>query len=237
MRRGGRCVGGIRGVADRLRDLARRAVGARHLGSGAGLRDTTDVCRKLLAELRKRCPDLIPPAPLKPGTVGPRIPVDVRTAAELVRASVRPERGEAILWEEGENALLVHTGKIDLDFRDGQVIVAIPVRCDQVRSAVVRVPFAMGSAERPAGLVAATHARPDGPPEVVEIWGEALTALAWQALLGVASVLAGESGEDLDGTGLIPVALAATPDGFTVLTMARHPFDRVGPATVQGKRP
>ena len=224
-------------MADRLRNLARRAIGARHLGSGAGLRDTTDVCRKLLAELKKRCPDVVPPNPLKPGAVGPDIPVDVRTAGDLVRAAVRPDRGDSVLWQDGDNALVVHTAKIDLEIRDGQVIVAIPVQCDQVRRAVVKVSFAVGSAERPAGMVAATHVRPAGPLLIVEIWGEALTALAWQALLGSAAVLASESGRDLDGAGLIPVALTATPNGLQVLTMARHAFDRVPPSTVQSKAP
>jgi hypothetical protein len=68
------------------------------------------------------------------------------------------------------------------------------------------------------------------------LWGEALTALAWQALLGVSSALAAESGRDVDGAGLIPVALTATKDGLQILTMARHAFDRVRPNAI-GRKP
>ena len=82
-----------------------------------------------------------------------------------------------------------------------------------------------------------TDARAGGPLVVTEIWGEALTALAWQALLGVAAALAAESGRDVDGAGLIPVGLTATDAGLQILTMARHPFDRIRPDPLRRKAP
>src|SRR5262249_42154416 len=157
------------------------------------------------------------------------IPLDPKTAQALVRAALKPARADTILLQDGNNELLVEVAGITLSFGDGTVVVSIPVRCDQVRRAVVQVPFALGSSKRPAGLIAATESAPRGPLVVVEIWGEALTALAWQALLGVSSALARESGRDVDGAGLIPIALTATKDGLQILTMARHAFDRVRP--------
>jgi hypothetical protein len=45
-------------------------------------------------------------------------------------------------------------------------------------------------------------------------------------VLGTAARIADATGRDVDGAGLIPVALRATDAGIAVLTMARHPFDR-----------
>jgi hypothetical protein len=197
----------------------------------------SDECKRLLAELRKRCPGLIPPDPLGAGQVGPEIPIDPKSAVALVQSALKPARGETILLRDGDNELLVDVAKIDLRFADGLIIVAIPVRCDQVRRAIVQVPFAVGSAKRPAGLIAATESAPRGPVLVTEIWGEALTALAWQALVGVAAALAAESGRDVDSAGLIPVGLRATENGLQILTMARHAFDRIRPNALGRKSP
>ncbi|GIK95842.1 MAG: hypothetical protein BroJett029_00510 [Alphaproteobacteria bacterium] len=189
---------------------------------------SAEQCKRLLAELRKNCPGLIPPDPLGPGQVGPEIPVDLENTKSLIRAALKPSRGELLLLRDADNELLVDAARIDVRLGDGLIVVAIPVRCDQVRRATIQVPFAVGSSKRRAGLVAATESSPRGPLVVTQIWGEALTVLAWQALLGVAAALAAESGRDLDGAGLIPIGVTATENGLQVLTMARHAFDRVG---------
>lgn len=222
-------------MQEHLRQQAREAVRARVMRAAAG--PPPEQCKRLLAELRKNCPGLIPPDPLGAGQVGPEIPVDPRAAASLVQAALRPTRGEALLLRDGDNELLVEVAKIELRFGDGIVIVAIPVRCDQVRRAIVQVPFAVGSSKRRAGLIAATESAPRGPLVVTEIWGEALTALAWQALLGVSAALAAEAGRDVDGAGLIPVGLTATEGGLRILTMARHPFDRIRSDPLRRKNP
>lgn len=222
-------------MLDHLREQAREAVRARLMRAAAG--PPSEQCKRLLAELRKNCPGLIPPDPLGAGQVGPEIPIDPKSAVALVQAALKPARGETILLREGDNELLVDVANIDLRFGDGIVIVEIPVRCDQVRRVIVQVPFAIGSSKRRAGLIAATESAPRGPLVVIEIWGEALTALAWQALLGLAAALAAESGRDADGAGLIPVALTATEAGLQILTMARHPFDRIRSDPLGRKRP
>ena len=222
-------------MLDHLRQQAREAVRARLMRAAAG--PPSEQCKRPLVELRQNYPGLIPPDPLGAGQVGPEIPIDPKTAVALVQAALKPARGETILLREGDNELLIEVAKIDLRFGDGVVIVAIPVRCDQVRRAIVQVPFAIGSSQRRSGLIAATESAPRGPLVVTEIWGEALTALAWQALLGVAAALAAESGRDVDGAGLIPVGLTATDAGLQILTMARHPFDRIRPNPLRRKAP
>jgi hypothetical protein len=222
-------------MVERLRELAREAIRARV--TRATSRQPTEQCKRLLAQLRKNCPGLIPPDPLPAGEVGPEIPVDIKTAGALIRAALRPERGTTLLLQDRDNELLVEIGKIDLAFDDGVVVVSIPVRCDQIRAAVVKVPFALGSAKRRAGMIVATESSPRGPPIIIALWGEALTALAWEALLRVSATLAQESARDLDGAGLIPVALTATKNGLRVLTTARHAFDRVVPSSTRKRQP
>ena len=102
----------------------------------------------------------------------------------------------------------------------------IGVECDQTGPALVRVAFAVGSKDRPAGMIAAAERRPRGPEVIVEGWADELTALAWRALTGGVTALAREAGEDTDGAGLVPFGIEASGRGVLVRTIARHPFDR-----------
>jgi hypothetical protein len=132
------------------------------------------------------------------------------------------------LWEEGADALLVEVASAKVAVREGEVEVSLPVRCDQLPDTVgaVTVTFVVGTADRPAGMFAATRNHPQGPPIVVQRWGDALVALAWQGMLDVARGVADHAGRDADGAGLVPVALVAARSGLVVLPQARHPIDR-----------
>jgi hypothetical protein len=192
-------------------------------------------CRQLLAELRKRCPDLVPKKPIRPGQPGATIPLDIKTAMTLFHEAMRPLRGPNLLWRSGDNELIVRTDKVKVHFDDGVVLVSIPVSCDQAKRATVHVPFATGNSERNAGLVVATESVPRGPARIVSIWGEALTAFAWKSFLQVVATLAEESGTDLDGQGLIPFALSVNKESLSVQTLARHEFDRTSPRRLSGQ--
>jgi len=207
---------------------------------GAGADD--QACAALLKELRARCPGLVPADPLPPGGVGAVIPVTPAALGPLVVAAAgqalpSAQTGgtapDAVLWQQGVDALLVQITAITTAVGDGWVTVTIPVTCDQIQtpagspSQPVTVTFVMGTADRPAGLFAAVPSRPDGPPVVVERWADALTALAWRALLDTVAGIAAAAGRDTDGAPLIPVAVAATGNGLLVQTQARHPFDRI----------
>ncbi len=204
-------------------------------------------CKALLALVRKRCPGLLPADDLPPGDVATPVPIPADVASSLFVTALRESIATAVtgrvpppdaelpttvLWEEGPDALLVLVGSAKVKIGDGDVTVSLPVRCDQLArgSGVVTVHLVIGSPERPAGLFAATSTVPQGPPVVIRRWADALTALAWTALLAVARGVARRSGRDTDGTGLVPVALVASPRGLVVLPQARHAIDRVASA-------
>jgi hypothetical protein len=202
-------------------------------GSGA----VDQACAALLKELRARCPGLVPADPLPPGGVGAEVPVTPEALGPLVAAAAGQAlpglaAPDAVLWQQGVDALLVHLATITTAVGDGWVTVTIPVTYDQIQDAAgapsqpVTVTFVMGMADRPAGLFAAAPSRPDGPAVVTERWADALTSLAWRALLDTVAGIAAAAGQDTDGSPLIPVAVAATAKGLLVQTQARQPFDR-----------
>jgi hypothetical protein len=170
----------------------------------------------------------VPPKPLPAGTVGQQVPIAAASLQQLITAAAAEgsTAGQQV-WTNGPSELAVITGKIAVALDDGLVVVTIPVSCDQLSSASIQVPFAMGGKDTPAGIVVATEERPRGPALIVDLWGEALTAYAWRLLITLMHRVSLQSGVDQDGAGLVPIAFTAAKDGITVLPMARHTFDRV----------
>ena len=201
-----------------LRGLARQLVSAA---------PPSAECKRLLQQLRDRCPNLLPPDPLPPGTVGAEIPLTKNDVQVLVLEAARHGTATEVVWTQGESELVVTVGKVAVAIDRGLVTVSIPVSSDQTGAALIVVPFAVGDDEHPAGMLVATEERPRGPAIIVDAWGDALVAFAWDVLLTVATAVADASGSDKDGAGLIPAALTASPDGLRVLTMSRHAFDRI----------
>jgi hypothetical protein len=199
-----------------------------------------DECVRLLRLLRDRCPGVLSADPLPAGTLGPLLPLTISQAGDLYRLVARTVTGlpdppgdpqtppvpGIVVWSRGHDELGVVVDKITLRFEDGIVAVGMPVLCDEIGDGVVLVRFAVGSKGRPAGMLVSTDERPFGPPVVVDAWAEELTAFAWQTLMTAMSRLADRTGRDADGAGLVPVALACTPEGLALQTMARHTFDR-----------
>jgi hypothetical protein len=205
----------------------------------AGGADAADAeCQKLLATLRARCPGLLPAQPLTPGQVGPELPLETKSGQTLLNLVARqlvglqidkPDAPATVVLTQGNDELAIDLAKLSMTTAPGAIGIGLPVRCDQTGEVIVRVRFALGSDARPAGLLASTDERPFGPPAIVDVWGEALTAFAWQMLVTATTKLAGAAGRDADGAALIPAGLKATDGGLAVLPMARHPFDRIGP--------
>jgi hypothetical protein len=203
-------------------------------GLVAGRDAVSDECQRLFKQVEARCPGYLPPSPLDPGSIGPEIPLNPDELQKLVMVAVPKAAGlppgsaaKSVVWTLAGNELLVLLARVTVRLvGDGIALVRIPVHCDQVEDAAVTVPIAVGDDKRPAGLLAATEDRPRGPAAVVDVWGEALTAFAWQVLLAVATGVAAGAGTDVDGSPLIPAGLTASANGVRVLTMARHPFDR-----------
>jgi hypothetical protein len=172
---------------------------------------------------------------LTAGQVGPEVPLDAQRGAALYRLVARDVAGlpgepgrdaGVVVWTQGDDELAVAVDGVSVATAEGAVTVSIPVRCDEVGATTVQVRFAVGSEARPGGMIVSTDERPLGPPAVIDVWGEALTAFAWQLVLSTAARLADAAGRDADGAGLIPAALRASEQGIAVLTMARHAFDR-----------
>jgi hypothetical protein len=191
----------------------------------------------MLDIIRRECPGLVPAEPLDPGGVAPEVPVPLPAVQDLfITAALfavglldddgRPV-GEAVVWAEHDRELLVLVTKIRVRVVPGVVAVTIPVRCEEIGDTEVHVTFAVGSPDRPAGLLLATEERPRGPQLVVDLWGEALVAFAWKLLLDVSAHVAFAAGDDKDGQRLVPAALTADKTGIVVLPQARHTFDRV----------
>lgn len=195
----------------------------------------SDECQRLLAQVRQRCPGLLPPDPVGAGTVVGTVPLRPDEAARLFPPAAAVAAGldrfssespGSVLWREGDRELLILPARVTARFGRGVIAVSIPVQCDQSGSGFVHVSFVVGDPSSPAGLVAATEERPRGPAVVVDAWGENLVAFAWHIVLEVVSGIAGEAGRDVDGSRLVPIGLAASPDGLFIVPMARHTFDR-----------
>lgn len=221
--------------------VAAHAILPRRAGRAAGVTDDDEAIhpdfRRWIAGLVD-APDsgvgagaVRPLKPLPPGTVVNPVAVDRESAAKLVVTAAklavgffRPTNRTEVVWVEADSELAVGIAAVGITIGDGVVEIRIPVRCDQSGPAEVLVTFAVGGPGRPAGLYAATPRRPTGPPAVVDVWGEALVAFAWQTLLGLAAQIAGAVGKDARGNILVPVELSASRKGLTVLPMARHHF-------------
>ncbi|SEW12048.1 hypothetical protein SAMN05444851_1542 [Aliiroseovarius sediminilitoris] len=193
-------------------------------------KDIDKVCKKMFQALRKRCPHLVPDRPVNTGQIGPRIDLGPKTVVTLFRgAAVKLAGDKQTVWVLGDSEMLVFASRVVLETEPGRIVVHLPVSTDQTKDVVIKVPFAVGSEKRPAGLMATTPMRPIGPEEIVEIWADALTAFAWGAVLTLAEVLANRAGQDPDRNGLIAFNLLAGAGGLTIGTMARHGFDRRAP--------
>lgn len=191
----------------------------------------------LAGNLRILDPKLFKPDPLPAGKASAEVTIAatalpglVRTAALAVSgfddSAANADRAPTLLWRFGASDLLVLPAGVQTQLAQGVVAISIPVQCDQTGATFVHVSFFVGEPARPAGLVAATEPRPRGPAAVVDVWGERLVAFGWQIVVALVTQIASDSGRDEDGAPLLPAAMSATPQGFTVLPMARHAMDQ-----------
>jgi hypothetical protein len=179
----------------------------------------------------RRARRLPPPHAVREGEATAAVIVEARRVPELMRVAgrraagfFRPTTRTEVVWVQGENQLAVGFGGIDVKLSTGLLRVLMPVRCDQTGNATVEVMFAVGAADAPAGLYAAAAQKPTGPELIVEVWGDALVAFAWQCLLGFVAGIAGATGKDARGNVLVPIDLTAGPRELQITPMARHRF-------------
>lgn len=184
-------------------------------------------CSALLDRLRERCAGVVADLPAAPGDAVGELALKAKELGPLLASAAGAKEAPETVWSDGTSELLVRASKITLAAADGIIVVTIPVECEETGKQDIAAVFATGSAENPAGLIFAAGDVPEGPAEIVEIWGEHLLALAWTSLLRALTALAAQAGADLDGAGLIPSAMAASRNGIRLQVMARHEMDRV----------
>lgn len=142
----------------------------------------------------------------------------VRLVADLP-VGARP----LVAWTDGDDELLVDISATTLTCLVGMVRIGVKVACDQLPgAATIEVAFAVGSADRPAGLSMSAHNRLLGPDVVVDRWSDAITAFAWESLIETATQIAALTGNDARGRPLVPVAISSGSGTLTIQPMARH---------------
>jgi len=166
---------------------------------------------------------------LEPGNTSGVLDVPQTQANAMLRSIVRfvadiPSTGTPlVVWTQGPDELLVDTASLALRCTSGLIRVSVTVDCDQLdEPASVTVPLAVGAPNRPSGLVMAAFTRIDGPAGVADLWSDALTAFAWEAVLELARRLCVETGRDTKGRALVPVEISAASRRLLITPMARH---------------
>jgi hypothetical protein len=189
-----------------------------------------EIRRELLA-LHRETGTAFADQSLPPGTTSTRVTLPPSALAPIVIGAARRASGvrasarrTEVVWAEGADELVVDPGGVTMETAHGAVVVSVPVVCDETGPATVRVMFAVGAEDRPAGLVAAAGRLPEGPAVVVSRWGDALVAFAWSVLLGMVNSVAGATGVDRTGARLIAGEVVANTDGLTIVPLARHRF-------------
>lgn len=90
-----------------------------------------------------------------------------------------------VVWTDGADELLVHLPSLRVVLRDKLIVISLDLESDQTGRSSLLMPFAVGGARDPAGLVAATEELPRGDALLVGRWGRIVQSAVWGALLGV----------------------------------------------------
>ena len=186
-------------------------------------------CAQLLAQLEKHCPGLLPSGPVPAGEIVEPIEVGNDDLQELLLAAVGvadKRRRNQVVWEQSGSELLVHLRATRVQVVPGIVIVGITVETNESGRVEVAIPFAVGRRDRLAGMVVTTESRPRGPAVIVDRWGDALIAAAWEALLRVVGTLTARAGVDELGNPLLPGAVVADGNRLAVVAQAAHKFEQ-----------
>jgi hypothetical protein len=168
---------------------------------------------------------------VKSGRVAPPLDLKSSRVTDLVQAALHEGLG-SVVWTEGEAEIVAHLGQTRVAVLDGLVLVGITLESEQTGRAEIAVPFAVGTEDDLAGTVAVAERVPRGPAALVERWGDAVIAAAWEALVEVADEVARQAGVDTEGNPLTAGALVARRGVLSVVPQARFSFER--PA---GERP
>ncbi len=167
---------------------------------------------------------------LRAGAVAPdliRVPGDavqkvLRGIIHLV-ADVAASAPPTVVWVAGADELLVYLDRTRIECAPGMLTVSLVVHCNEVKGDQrIDVAFAVGTSQRPTGLVMSTFDRVQGPAIIADTWSEAITAFAWEAVVTIAQQLAAGTGKDAAGRPLVPALIAADKALLLIAPMARN---------------
>ncbi|WP_326830086.1 hypothetical protein OIE13_13540 [Streptosporangium sp. NBC_01810] len=131
------------------------------------------------------------------------------------------------VWQRDGSEVALHVVESRTALREGLVLAALRLMCDQEpRAGELVVPLATGSEAEPAGLLTAAETRARGKPLLVEAWGETAVAVCFAAMMEIAATVAAATGTDRAGRPLLPGAVRAEHDEFMVFPQAAHSIDR-----------
>ena len=200
-------------------------------------------CRRLLKRIRKHCPDQFPQSPLDEGEISAPIHINKKSLTTLFRLALQPvksskngdpntePKNEPIVWQLDEAQVLFYPAKTQVEITDGLILVGIVLETEQTGQATLTVAFATGRNGLLSGTVMTTEERPRGPELLVDIWGDAVIAAAYDAVLQVTNGIAAEVGNDRKGQVLRAGAIVATKEGLGVIPQAYHSFEN----TIRGQ--
>lgn len=165
---------------------------------------------------------------VQPGKLHPIGQLNRADAEKMFRtALVRVCGGDAhavdggVLWRDADDELFLHVSRAALATGERLIVVSIPLYTDQTGETAVVVPFVTNSRQSALGLIAATETKPRGPAAVIDLFGDALVAAAWAALVEAAAAWAGAAGEAAGHGRLAPAGLAATKAALIVSAQGR----------------
>ncbi len=200
-------------------------------------------CRRLISRLKKQCPEHFPESPLNEGEISAPIHIDKQSLTRLFRLALQPAKqlsstnknpkpnNDPVIWQLDEAQVFFYPDKTKVEIADGLILVGIVLESVQTGQATLTVAFATGRNGQLSGTVMTTEEHPRGPELLVNIWGDAVIAAAYDAVLQVTNGIAAEVGNDLQGQVLRAGAIVTTKKGLGVIPQAYHSFEN----TIRGK--
>lgn len=139
-----------------------------------------------------------------------------RLAGDAIEKPLTPKSvvPPAVIWTDGGDEVLVHLDSIKAVIQARTIVVAVDLQTDQTGRQTLVMPFAVGGARDPAGLLAVTEDLPRGDGLLVGRWGAVLQNAVWGALLGMVDDYAGRLNQ-------IPFGFTAAAGQLTLRTAAK----------------
>ena len=182
-------------------------------------------CQKLLRKMQRDCPNLLPDKPLEEGQISSPIEIDSSTFLKLTRIAIKPVAKKTIAWKKNGSEIIFLPEETVIDIQEGLILIGIVLETTQTGKQTLTVPFATGKEKRFAGTIMTTEERPRGHALLVDVWGDAVIAAAYEAVLQVISGVSAETGVDNKGQHLRAGAIIAKKGVLSIIPQAYFDFE------------